>query len=40
MKDLLRKHFLFLAAGLPAFLVVFPLNFLIVDMCGLPKWIA
>ena len=37
---LLRKLFLFLAVGLPAFLVAFPLNFLLVDSCGLPKWLA
>ena len=37
---LLRKLFLFLAVGLPAFLVAFPLNFLLVDRCGLHKAIA
>jgi putative flippase GtrA len=37
---LLRKLFLFLAVGLPAFLVAFPLNFLLVDRCGLPKALA
>ncbi len=37
---LLRKLFLFLAVGLPAFLVAFPLNFLLVDRCGLHKALA
>lgn len=37
---LLRKLFLFLAVGLPAFLIAFPLNFLLVDRCGLPKALA
>ena len=36
----LRKLFLFLAVGLPAFLVAFPLNFLLVDRCGLHKALA
>ena len=36
----LRKIFLFLAVGLPAFLVAFPLNFILVDRSGLPKWLA
>lgn len=36
----LRKLFLFLAVGLPAFLVAFPLNFFLVDTCGLHKALA
>ncbi len=36
----LRKLLLFLAVGLPAFLIAFPLNFLLVDSCGLPKPLA
>ena len=35
-----HKLFLFLAVGLPAFLVAFPLNFLLVDRCGLHKALA
>lgn len=38
--SLFRKLFLFLAVGLPAFLVAFPLNFLLVDRCGLHKALA
>ena len=34
---LLRKLFLFLAVGLPAFLVAFPLNFLLVDSCEIGR---
>lgn len=39
-KNLFKKLFLFLAVGLPAFAVAFPLNFLLVDKAGWPKWLA
>lgn len=32
--------FKFLAVGLPAFAVAFPLNYLLVQHAGLPKWVA
>ena len=36
----MRKLFLFLAVGFPAFLVAFPLNFLLVDGCDIHKAFA
>ncbi|MBR1609206.1 MAG: GtrA family protein [Kiritimatiellae bacterium] len=40
LPDSIRKLVLFLAVGLPAFLAAFPLNFLLVDRCGMPKTLA
>ncbi len=35
-----RKLFLFLLSGLPGFALAFPLNFLLVDACGMSKGLA
>lgn len=40
LKKLGKELFLFLAVGLPAFAIAFPLNYVFVELCGLHKAIA
>ena len=40
MASLAFSVFKFLLAGLPAFVLAVPLNFILVDWAGFPKWLA
>ena len=40
VKNLFAAVFRFLAAGLPAFLLAIPLNYVLVDTCDVAKWVA